>query len=245
MTSVLIERRFCGPKTSGNGGYAAGLFAQMIDGPAEVTLVAPPPLDVQITLRTAREGFEAFASETLVARVKPGKVAIDPPALPDAAGIAAARDNFLDDANGAHLLPHCFVCGNKRAAGDGLRIFSGPAPDSPVNADFWTPHENLAGDDGLVRPEFLWAALDCPGAFALRNGLNLCLLGRFCVDIERRPKPGEKLVAAAWRSGRDGRKHFSDSALYDEDRHIIASANAVWIEINDPAFLERLKRENA
>lgn len=245
MTDIIIDRRFCGPRASANGGYAAGLFAREIEGPAEVTLVAPPPLNAPIHLRRADEGLEAVHGEKVLARIRPGRVEIDPPPLPEDADIAVARDNFLDDANGSHMLPWCFVCGTNRTPGDGLRIFTGPAPQSPVNADFWTPGGDLAGEDGLVRPEFLWAALDCPGAFALRNGLNLCLLGRLTADIRRRPAPGERLIAAAWREGRDGRKHYSSSALYDENREIIAAANAVWIELNDPSMLARLKAENA
>ena len=132
-----------------------------------------------------------------------------------------------------------------RAPGDGLRIFSGPAPDSSVNADFWTPAEDLAGDDGLVRPEYLWAALDCPGAYALRVGRRMTLLGRFTAEIRRRPKPGERLIAAAWRAGEEGRKHYSDSVLLDENREIVAAANAVWIELNDPELMAKIARENA
>jgi hypothetical protein len=45
---VVIDRRYCGPKNSANGGYAAGVFARVIDGPAEVTLKAPPRFDVPI-----------------------------------------------------------------------------------------------------------------------------------------------------------------------------------------------------
>lgn len=244
MIELVIDKRFCGPRASANGGYAAGMFAQMIDGPAQVTLLAPPPLGEKIEIHETGEGtFEARHGATLIARITPASVSVDPPALPDSAGVSAARGDFLEDADGEHLLPYCFVCGDKRD--DGLRIFAGPAPGSPMNADYWTPKPDLAGDDGLVRSEFLWAALDCPGAFALRNGLRLCLLGRFAVEIFRRPAVGEKLIVAAWRTGEDGRKHFSSSALYDKNRKIIAAANAVWIELNDPAFLEKLRVENA
>ena len=44
MTSVVIEKRFCGPPNSGNGGYVCGLLAAHIEADAEVTLLAPPPL---------------------------------------------------------------------------------------------------------------------------------------------------------------------------------------------------------
>lgn len=243
---VTIDKRFCGPRQSGNGGYAAGLFAQVVDGPAAVMLKSPPPLDTPIELRrTDDHGFEAICGDTVIARTEPAAVSVDAPPALDEASVAAARDNFLIDADGEHLLPYCFVCGDKRAQGDGLRIFAGPAPDSPVNADFWTPSPDLADESGLVRPEFLWAALDCPSAFALRNGLNLSLLGRLAVDIKRRPEAGESLVAAAWRTGKDGRKHYSASALYDEMGDVIAVGDAVWIELNDPAFLKKLRLENA
>ena len=245
-SSVIINKRFCGPKTSGNGGYSAGLFAQIIDGPAAVMLQRPPPLDTPITLRSMDDGgFEAVHKNHVIAKIMPATVEIEPPKLPSKSGVQYAHDHFLDDVDGEHMLPYCFVCGNKRASGDGLRLFTGPVPDSPINADFWTPTADLADDDGLVRPEFLWAALDCPSAFALRNELRLSLLGKLAVEIHRRPHMDEKLTVAAWRTGADGRKYFSSSAIYDADNQIIAKANAVWIEINDPAFLEKLKQENA
>ena len=246
MTEVVIDKRFCGPKTSGNGGYAAGLFAQMIDGPAAVMLKAPPPLDTPIGLREIDDGgFEAVAGNVVIANAEPSTVKVSPPPIPDDAGVAAAHDAFLKAEDGEHLIPYCFVCGDCRGPGDGLRIFSGPAPDSPVNADFWTPAEDLAGSDGLVCPEFLWAALDCPTAFALRVGGRFTLLGRMAVEIYRRPKPRERLIVAAWRTGADGRKHFSDSILLDANRDVIAAANTLWIELNDPALIEKIRRENA
>lgn len=244
--TVIIGNRFCGPKTSGNGGYSAGLFAQVIDGPASVTLKAPPPLNTPIDLHAAGEGkFEAFAGDKVIASIAPATVTVTPPPIPDDAAVAQAHDDFLKAEGGHHIIPYCFVCGNRREAGDGLRIFSGPAPDSPVNADFWTPGDDLAGEDGRVAPEFVWAALDCPTAYALRVGGLITLLGRLAVDIKRRPKPGERLIAAAWRERKDGRKHFSSSVLLDEAREIIAAANAVWIELNDPALMAKIKSENA
>lgn len=252
MTVVTIDKRFCGPRASANGGYASGVFAEAANKLAggdiiyQVTLKSPPPLGAPIEIvRKDERVFEARADGNPVALIEAGEVVIEDPAdLPPDDAIVAARNNFLCDAGGEHLLPYCFVCGNKREPGDGLRIFSGPAPDSPLNADFWTPSADLADAGGLVLPEYLWAALDCPGAFALRNGLGLCLLGRFAADIRRRPAPDEKLIVAAWKTGQDGRKHYSTSALYDEKRELVAAANAVWIELNDPGFLEKLRMEN-
>ena len=177
--------------------------------------------------------------------MRPGAVKIDPPPLPDAVAMEKARADFIADDGMTMFYPYCFVCGKKREAGDGLRIFAGAAAESPVNADRWTPDPSLAGADGLVAPEYLWAALDCPSAFALRNPESLVLLGRFTGETCRRPAPGEKLVVAAWRTGGEGRKQFSSSAIFDERGDIVAAANSVWIEINDPALIERLQSENA
>ena len=52
MGSIVIDSRFCGPKTSGNGGYSAGLIAKdfeaTIGKAVKVTLRSPPPLDEEI-----------------------------------------------------------------------------------------------------------------------------------------------------------------------------------------------------
>ena len=246
MKQVVIDRRFCGPKNSGNGGYSAGLFAQAIDGPAAVMLMAPPPLDAPIDLRPASdgEGWEAVHKDKTIARMAPANPDVEPPAPPSEADVAAAHDAYLAEEAETNIFPYCFVCGPKRAHGDGLRIFSGAAPASPMNADFWTPGEDLGDEDGLVRPEFLWAALDCPSYFGLRVLPTLSLLGRLEAKIMRRPRVGERLIVAGWPRGQDGRKRFASSAVYGEDRQPIAAANAVWIEVNDPDFLNKLRTEN-
>lgn len=245
---MKIDPRYCGPRASANGGYAAGRFASVIDGPAEVTLRAPVRFDTPIEIEPVdgeKDHYRVVAGGAEIAAVKPGAVRITPPSLPDAAAINAAHETYIRDQGMTEVYPYCFVCGKRRIKGDGMRIFAGPASDSPVNADFWTPRDDLAGENGLVRAEYLWAALDCPSAFALRMSAKTILLGRLTADIMRRPAPGENLVVAAWRAGGEGRKHYSSSAIYDEDRKIIAAANAVWIEVNDPSLIKRLATENA
>lgn len=238
---IVIDKRFCGPAGSANGGYASGALAAFIDGPAEVTLKAPPPLGARLDVERRDESLVALNGETLVAEARSARIAIDLPPIPDAQEIEAAREEFHANPQ-SRIFPNCFVCGPRRE--DGLRIFAG-ATESAVNADYWTPADDLAGADGLVAPEFIWAALDCPSAFALHRTEGLCLLGRYAVDIARRPKPGERLTVLAWKKTSEGRKHFSDSALVDENGETIAAANALWIDVADPAFLEKLKRENA
>ncbi len=51
MPEIVVAERFCGPSESGNGGYTCGLVAAFIDGPAQVTLRKPPPLDRPLTIQ--------------------------------------------------------------------------------------------------------------------------------------------------------------------------------------------------
>ena len=219
------------------------MFGKSLDGPAQVMLREPPPLGVPIEVRRREDGVDAVLDGKVLATARRGSVSVDRPALPDEAEVRAARARYEAQA-GDHLLPHCFVCGTGRSEGDGLRIFAGPVAGSPVHADFWTPTDDLADADGFVAPEFLWAALDCPGYFALRSGGELCLLGRLTVDIHRCPRVGERLLCAAWAAGREGRKFFADSVLVDETGESLAAANAVWIQIGDPRMVEKIRLEN-
>ena len=52
MSELIVPSRFCGPPTSGNGGWTAGALAALLTPHAdgewptiEVTLRQPPPLD--------------------------------------------------------------------------------------------------------------------------------------------------------------------------------------------------------
>ena len=56
MTSIVIDKRYCGPPTSGNGGYVCGMLARNIRGAAEITLRAPPPLGRQLDIVAKDEG---------------------------------------------------------------------------------------------------------------------------------------------------------------------------------------------
>ncbi len=241
--TFTVDSRFCGPKASGNGGYVCGRLAAYIDGPAQASLKAPPPLDTLLRVVREAEGVSAFHGEMLVGTAKPAAVDIEPPAVPTEAAIEAARAAYLDHQD-LHLLPHCFVCGPKRAPGDGLRIFAGPAGEI-VNADHWTPAADLADADGLVRPEFLWAALDCPSYFALRAKVQMALLASLAADVFRRPRAGERLTVLAWAGTSQGRKHNAYSALLDAEGETLALAEALWIAIEDPAFVQRLQTGQA
>ena len=121
-----IDRRFCGPLNSGNGGYVCGLLAAHIDGGAEITLRVPPPLEQRLDITAGIYGaVELREAEKVIARGRPVLLDIShiPPAtFPEAED--AARRTPYDESN--HNNSTCFVCGPARAHGDGLRIFPGP-----------------------------------------------------------------------------------------------------------------------
>jgi hypothetical protein len=77
-----------------------------------------------------------------------------------------------------HPFPTCFSCGPDRAPGDGLQIFPGPLPGGDLWAAPWTPDPSVADQDGLVLPEVVWAALDCPIGFAAGVADTVMVLGR-------------------------------------------------------------------
>jgi hypothetical protein len=227
--TIEIAARYNGPPGSANGGYAAGVFAALVDGPAEVNLRAPPPLDKPIRVVSAAQGFEFFDGDTLVATSAPSGFLPPPPDAPTPDQALNGRSHFPPEED--HAFPSCFVCGPHRKVGDGLRLFTGPADGFDGVADVWVPAPEFAGDDGLVRPEILWAALDCPGAFAVGFDGNPMVLARIVGNLHALPKAGEALVVAGWPLFHDGRKHGAGTAIYTEDGQLIAQSEQLWIEL--------------
>lgn len=226
---ITIPSQFNGPPGSGNGGYSAGLAASFLHGGAEVELRAPPPLETALDVVRADGGIEVHHGETLVIRARPATPLLTVPKAPPLAAARLGRTTYPSPE--AHGLPTCFVCGPSRAPGDGLCIFAGPVDGFDGVADTWTPEASLAGEDGRIRQEILWAALDCPSAFAIKGNDNLMLLGRICARIDTAPLPGEELIITGWHERSEGRKHFTGSALYTADGALLAQADTLWIEL--------------
>jgi hypothetical protein len=235
---MRIDRRFCGPPDSGNGGYTCGLVAAEVPGPAEVTLRRPPPLDTPLRVEQAGDGVHVLDGDVLVAE---GAAAADELGVdvPDPVGVGeagrAATRSPLHEHPEDHPFPTCFVCGPQRAEGDGLRILVGPVAGREVAAAAWTPGAGLAGDDGVVRPEFVWAALDCSGGVGswLVEPLegNPYVLGRMAVRIPAVVRAGEPHAVVGWRIGVDGRKQTAGSAIFTAGGALAGVARATWIQL--------------
>lgn len=231
MATIRIERRFRGPPLSGNGGYVAGLVAAVLGGTnCTVTLNAAPPLDRDLTL-TAEDAVSTLSEDdSVIVTAAQEPVEIDVPKPPSLEAAREAEPRFTGLSS--HIFPGCFVCGPDRQSGDGMRIFPGAVGDPARQvAATWTPDDGLAGEDGIVRPEFVWAALDCPGYFAAEDKAGLALLGRMAATIHRPVHTGEQLVVTGWPIDSDGRKHRVGSALHDADGNLVAAATAIWITL--------------
>ncbi|MGZ8337544.1 MAG: hypothetical protein ACXWU1_12865 [Allosphingosinicella sp.] len=231
MSILRVSRRFRGPPDSGNGGYVAGLLARQLGGShCTVTLLRPPPLDRDLVVERHADRVELLADGHLVASAARDDVDIAAPAPPAFADAAEAATRFTGLSH--HLFPGCFVCGPQRASGDGLRIFPGRTADRGGRvAAIWTPDASLADADRRVRTEYLWAALDCPGYFALEEKCGLALLGRLGVRLESRPKVDEPLIVTGWPIESGGRKHRAGTALHDREGALVAAGEATWITL--------------
>ncbi|WP_083959098.1 hypothetical protein [Herbidospora mongoliensis] len=225
---IVIGARFNGPPTSANGGYVSGLAAAFVDGPARVLLRTPPPLETPLDVTRDGDTVRVTHDGVLVVEAGPSSaVFLDPPVRPTFGEASAARDRH-PWIGADNLLTGCFVCGHGRA--DGLRVTPGRLADADVCASPFEPDETVAGD-GIVRPEIVWAALDCVSYPPFAQGTDtIALLGTFEAEIARSVAAGERLVAVGWPLESSGRKLFSASALLDGDE-VVARARATWITL--------------
>ena len=217
---MRIPARFNGPPGSANGGYACGLLAAFVGGEAEVTLRLPPPLERELDVVRVDGSVELRDGETLVAAAEPVSLEFDVPAPVSLAEAEAASTRYAGLAH--HAYPTCFTCGPGRE--DGLGVFAGPVEGREgLVASPWTP-------DADVRPEIVWAALDCPSGWAVddfqREGV---LLGRMAARVLHLPSPGEPHVVFGWRIGEDGRKRYAGSALVTTHDDVLAWSRSTWI----------------
>lgn len=217
-----------------------GRLARFLDEAAvAVRLRVPPPLETPLEVRRSSTGVALFDRDVLVAEARATSVALEPPQPPTFEEAEAASHGFRGF--GSHWFPTCFVCGPERDAGEGLRIFPGPIEGRDLVAAPWIPDPSLAASDGPVPAEFLWAALDCPGAFAFPEPREAAvLLGELQVALTGHVSAGERCVLVAWELAREGRKHLTATALFGETGACRGLGLGTWIEVaRDPSWHER------
>ena len=232
MTETLvIPAHLNGPPGTANGGVTCGLVAERVG--AEVTSVslwAPPPLGRPLEVARTDEGVEVRDGSTLLASGAPADLLME---MPDAVApeeARAASDAGRERWTTGHPFPTCVVCGPERP--DGFGVTPGPLGDTLFAAD-WTPAASLGDGDGYVRPEFVWAALDCPTSapVAYFGEGPAVVLANLTARLGCPLRVGEPHAILSWALGVDGRKRNAAAALYDSEGRLLCAARALWIEL--------------
>jgi hypothetical protein len=229
--SVVVDERFSGPPQTANGGYACGVVARFVDGPAEVTLRRPVPLERPLDARRHDDGSVTLHDRgVLLAEAGPAlPLDLEPPRRPT---VAEAREAVRHSwKRRPELFSHCYVCAPERL--DGLGIGFGALPSDPsLNAAAFVADATAPNKDGVLAPEIVWAALDCP---SYTPGLwahgRPSLLARMTAELIEPIHVGQPVVAVGWSLGGDGRKHHSASALLGADGRTLALARTLWIRL--------------
>ncbi|MET0741484.1 MAG: hypothetical protein ABWZ26_08055 [Candidatus Nanopelagicales bacterium] len=227
-TRVAFDRRFRGPLTSTNGGYAAGMLAAYLDDnnaieggrdAVEVTLRLPPPLDTPLEITAVSDHAALVNDGQVLAVAARGHLDTEPTTVsPDQAAEATKRNVRWGDP----VFAECFSCGI-RPEHDNLAIHPGPVAGMPdVVAAPWIARE--------ASVPVVWSAIDCSGAYAVSpRGRGEALLGRMTARIIRLPDEGEPCVVVGWRLAEDGRKLHAGTALHTADGTVLAASRQVWI----------------
>jgi len=84
-----------------------------------------------------------------------------------------------------------------------------------------------------VRPEIVWAALDCPSGIAIGGALveRPAVLARLAAALTAPVRPRRDHVVLGWVESREGRKYVTGSAVFDPDGVLCGHAAALWIRL--------------
>jgi hypothetical protein len=242
--TLTIPARFNGPPSTANGGYTCGLVAGLV-GTEEVavSLRVPPPLERPLEVVRDGDGVQLRDGEEVVAEGAPETLGLEvpEPVSPEEAATASKAGRARWTAE--HPFPTCVVCGPERGPGDGLCVFPGELGDGTYAAA-WTPDESVCDGNGFVRPECVWAALDCPTSAPVANfgvGPPVVLAG-LAARLGCSVLVGEPHALVSWPLGLrgdrlrgtprlDGRKRRSACALFDSEGRLLCASRALWIEL--------------
>lgn len=233
---IVIPGGHNGPAGSANGGVAAGLLASRLPGTVEVVLRRPPPLDTPLSVQAPAAGVldAVLAGETVMTAASAPALEFEAPSV---SLDAAAR---VTGPSPDHLAPTCVVCGPDRE--DGLGVLPGAVLGLGVHAAAWTPPPWAADAAGCVRPELVWGALDCPGAFALLDGPlpDGCFpaLARITAALLQPVPVGEAVVVMGWPEHHDGRRFGAATVITAADGTVLAAARQVCVAV-DVSFARR------
>jgi hypothetical protein len=230
----VIKATFNGPPSTGNGGYVCGRLANYfeLEDAVEVTLRRPIPLEKVLRVeRSEADKITLWEDSQQIAQAKSASLELDVPVPPTLEEALQAGQHSIS-LNQDYTFSNCFVCGSQRKAGEGLHIHPGKVANRTIVAGVWQPSAALIDSEGLIRAEFVWAALDCPGGIALITSRpRYLLLGQMSTRLYRLPRLGEQFIVMGWQIESSGRKHLAGTALFSAYGELYAKAKATWIEL--------------
>ena len=227
MAAMLtIDRRFRGPRRSGNGGVSAGLAAGFLDGPATVRLRRPPPVDRPLTVQRGSDHVQIMDGDELVLQAQPASDGIE--VAVDDELVERTFDRGTTPVPEGHPAPECFVCGPRD---DGLRINPTALEGTQLWATVWLPDGSVSSDGRQVEPHVVWGALDCPAGFAaVRAGraplTHFPALTELTVTFDNHVRIGEPVAVWGWPSGQDDEHVDAATAIIDADGVVCATGYA-------------------
>ncbi len=234
--TIVVDARFNGPPRSGNGGYVCGILARFVDAPAVVVrLLLPAPLDTDLEVQNTERGVVLLDGGVVLAEARSSTIDLEPPPRLSYEEALSASRRYRGLTS--HWFPTCFVCGPARNPGDGLRIFAGPVEGSELVACPWVPDASVASAGGSVSPEFVWAALDCPGSFTFPQPEGeVIVLGEFHVEQFGDVSAGERCVIVARQTAAIGRKRHTAAALFGESGACRALGLATFLTVPEQTW---------
>jgi hypothetical protein len=231
---IIIDPVFEGPPASAHGGYVCGVLASHLPADAEITLRMPVPLGTALELAPHNGGLALHDGTTIIAEGASTRLENDAPQPPTFAEALAATASF--PGLHSHPYPRCVGCGTDRTDAVALRLFPGPLVGRDLVAAVWYPSGDATAD-GLIRPEFAWAALDCPGGWAaMRFGQveRPAVLGRMAARVLEPITAQSAHIVVGWLDNVSGRKLAAGSALYSRDGVLQGFSRQTWITLADP-----------
>ena len=215
------------------GGYVAGVLAgRAAAKTVRVDFRRPTPVEVPVGLAaTADGGAVLTGADGVLAVATPDELDVEAPEPPSWDEASAAAEAYR--AAPPEGTVDCFGCGLDRTPDTGLRQHCGVVPGRDLVAAAWTAGPALADAEGMLRPELVWGALDCPGNAAgrLRGALREGAVTASLTARLLQPVPvASRLVSYAWVLSEEGRKHRMGVALATAGGDLCAVASALWVD---------------
>jgi hypothetical protein len=223
-----------------HGGYVAGLVAERA-GTDRLRMDFRKPVPVGTPIRPLRtdQGWELLGEAGVLATARVGESPLALPEPPSWAEATAGTEQRWATERAGNRGPDCYVCSVDRPVGKGMQVALGLMADRPLVAAAWVPDRGLAGPDGRLPNELIFAVADCPGGWACRGfaGAPLTATVTAYLDTEiRRPVlAAERYVVFGWSISAEGRKYLTGSAITTPEGEVCALAEALWLDVSRPA----------